>query len=140
MRGGRTRGVLGTLFRYEIRMLFRDTRTLLIAVVAPIVLMPGYILILNFVDSREERALEEEVYRYAVTGSREAWARGLVEEAIALEEADPDTTRTPVRFQAREVPDPFAELEAGELHVVVEGLTPQEWDSIRSAEAEADPN
>lgn len=138
MREKKGGGVLGTLFRYEIRMLLRDTRTILIAVVAPIVLLPGYILILNFVESRAQRAIEEEVYEYAVTGAQAEWARELTEAAIALEQADPDTSRAPARFQAQEPSDPFQALAQGEIHVVVEGLTPAEWDSVRMAEAAQD--
>ena len=33
---GKGMGVLGTILRYELKMLLRDTRTLLIAVVAPL--------------------------------------------------------------------------------------------------------
>ena len=45
MRNSRAQGVLGTLFAYEIRMLLRDTRTILIAVVAPLIIFPTYILV-----------------------------------------------------------------------------------------------
>ncbi len=130
-------GVLGTLFRYEIKMLLRDTRTILIAVVAPIVLFPGYILILNYVESREQRALEEETYTYAVMGSRADWARELVQTAIDREAAETDTTRAPATFEARSPDAPLEVLAEGDLHVVVEGLTAAEWDSVRAEQAAA---
>jgi len=92
----RGRSVLGTLFRYEMRMLLRDTRTVLIAIVAPLVMFPAYILVINYVESREQQALEEETYVYAVSGSRPGWAGDVVRAAIALDDSDPDTTRAPV--------------------------------------------
>ncbi len=134
MSRGRKRGVLGTLFRYEMKMLLRDTRTILIAVVAPIVLFPAYILILNFVEEREQRALEEETYSYAVVGSRAEWASDLVDAAIARDRADPDTSRSPVVFERREEPSPLEALSEGDLHVVVEGLSAAEWDSVQEEE------
>ncbi len=130
------RGVLGTLFKYEIRMLLRDTRTILIAVVAPLIMFPAYILVMNHVESREQRALEEETYTYAVIGSRATWAEDLVRAAIARDASDPDSTRPPVRFQREDPPDPLQALEEGDLHLVVEGLSAAEWDSVQALEAE----
>jgi ABC-type Na+ efflux pump permease subunit len=46
-------GVLWTLFLYEMRMLLRDRRTLLITVVAPLVLFPVLILVMRSVDRNE---------------------------------------------------------------------------------------
>ena len=79
----RPTGPLWTIFRYELAMLLRDTRTLMIAVVAPLVLFPLFIWVTNRVEQREERRLEEAVYRYAVVGSEAEWARGRVARALA---------------------------------------------------------
>ena len=124
------KGVLGTLFRYEIKMLLRDRRTVLIAIVAPLIMIPAYILLMNFVESREEQALEEAVYDFAVVGSAAEWALDIVEAAVELERSDPDTTRTPVRFELGGWEDPEAVLLEGDLHMVVQGLSAAEWDSI----------
>ena len=86
-------GVFGTLFLNEIRMLLRDTRTILIAVVAPLVMFPAYILIMNYVENREQQALEETTYTYALMGSQRDWAGDLVLAGMALDATDPDTTR-----------------------------------------------
>ncbi len=134
MRNSRAQGVLGTLFAYEIRMLLRDTRTILIAVVAPLIIFPTYILVLNRVDSREQQALEEETYTYALMGNRAAWAGEIVRAAIAESETNPDSTRPPVTFELRRVADPEQALVDGDLHVVVQGLSPAEYDSVRAAE------
>ena len=129
-------GVLGTLFRHEIRMLLRDTRTILIAVVAPLVIFPLYILILNFVEDREQQALEEETYSYAVMGSEPEWIEELVAAAIHREATDPDTARAPVRFELQTPDNPEEALQAGDLHMVVLGLTALEWDSVRTEDGD----
>ena len=134
MNNGRGQGVLGTLFRYEIRMLLRDTRTILIAVVAPLIMFPAYILVMNFVESREQRALEEETYTYAVAGSRAGWAAELVREAITAGRSEMDSLRAPAVFELQSPENPEEALANGDLHVLVQGLSPREWDSIRAAE------
>ena len=125
-------GVLGTLFRHEIRMLLRDTRTILIAVVAPLVIFPLYIVLMNFVEDREKQALEEETYSYAIVGSEAEWIEEVVSSAIHLETTDPDTTSAPVRFELKTPENPEEALQAGDLHMVVQGLSALEWDSVRS--------
>ncbi len=137
MSGATKQSALGTLFRYEIKMLLRDTRTILIAIVAPLVIFPAYILILGYVESREQEALEETTYTYAVLGTESEWAAELVLAAVARESSDPDTSSAPVTFERRSPEEPLADLEAGELHVVVEGLSAVEWDSVR-AETESE--
>ena len=124
---------LWTLFRCEIRMLLRDTRTVIIAVVAPLVLFPFMILIMDRVEKREQRRLEEATYTYAVTGSRAEWAEGLVEAALALDPAPGNTARAPVRFERRAPAGADSLLAAGELSLVVEGLTEAEWRAAQEA-------
>ncbi len=127
---------LGTLLRHELRMVLRDRRTIGITVVAPIIIFPLYIFIFNFVESREERALDEATYTYAVAGSRATWAAGLVEAAVALEAVDPDTTGT--SWVERHPPgDPEEALEAGDLHAVVQGWTAAEVQADQGARAAA---
>ncbi|MDP2959162.1 MAG: ABC transporter permease subunit [Longimicrobiales bacterium] len=125
--GGGPVNALWTLFRCEIRMLLRDTRTVIIAVVAPLVMFPLMILITDRVEKRDQRRLEEATYTYAVTGSRAAWAEGLVEAALAMDPALEDTARAPVRFERRAAAGADSLLAAGELSLVVEGLTEAEW-------------
>lgn len=115
---------LWTLFTNELRMLVRDTRTMLIAVVAPLVLFPAFILVTRVVEDREEQRLEEQTYEWALTGDRSGWARELAERAIALDAADPDSTRRPVTFEYVETENPDSLLEAEEVHVVVAGVSP----------------
>lgn len=124
--------VLRTLYRYELKMLARDKRTLIIAVVAPLVLFPAFIWVSNTVAEREERELETTTFRYAVIGDQAETARALVREALAI----PPDTGEDARLRLAEFEELPAEgadslLEAGVLHVVVEGLSPAQWDSIQ---------
>ena len=137
MNGAKNRGVLGTLFRFEIKMLLRDTRTILITIVAPLVILPAYILILRFVESRDKQALEQETYTYAVIGTEAEWAAELVLAAIARDSADPDTSRAPARFEKRSPRNPLELLAAGDLHMVVQGLSAAEWESVSAGRSAA---
>ena len=67
---GIRRTVLTTLFRYEMKMLLRDRRTIVFAVVTPLVLFPVMLLAIRSVERSEERRLESATYRYAVVGDR----------------------------------------------------------------------
>jgi sodium transport system permease protein len=128
--------VLAPLFRYEIKMLLRDTRTILIAVVAPLIIFPTYILLTSYVEGREQRALEETTYTYAVVGDRAEWAAELVRTAIDREVSHPDSSRAPASFELKSVEDPEEALLEGDLHVVIQGLSVEAWDSIQAAEAQ----
>ena len=75
-------GVLATLFLYEIKRLLRDTRMILIAVVAPLVLFPFIIFVMRSVERSEQRRLVETVYEYAVVGDEAEWGRAIVAAAL----------------------------------------------------------
>lgn len=148
--------VLPTLLRYELLQLVRDRRTVLIAVVAPLVLFPLLIFLMRWSEERREEALEETLYEYAVTGPAADTGRVLVREALALPEEspapeggeggvgpgadergpvivgpdDPGPDPGPVRFAERLHPDPDSLLRAGDLHVVVRALGPEASDSL----------
>jgi ABC-type Na+ efflux pump permease subunit/membrane protease YdiL (CAAX protease family) len=124
----KSRGVLGTLFRHEVRMVLRDRRTLLIAVAAPLLLFP----ILTFVSSRvnraEEARIEAQVYRWAVTGSRADWAADLTQRAL-----DQELGESSLEFERIETERADSLLEAEELHVVVAGLEAEEWRHLQDS-------
>ncbi len=123
------RSVLGTLFRYELKMLLRDRRTIIVSIVLPVILFPLIILVSHLMEERRERELEVATYAYAVTGSQAAWARSLVARALALEEDSVSEELSPARFEERQVEDADSLLEIGELQLVVEGLSAEEPDS-----------
>ncbi len=132
------RGVLATLFRYEIKRLLRDTRMILIAVVAPLVLFPFIIFVMRMVERTEERRLVETVYEYALVGDEAEWGRQIVAAALELEANDPDTSGAPVRFEEQQVVDADSLLIASGIHLVVEALSPNAYTRIRAQEAAAD--
>jgi sodium transport system permease protein len=115
-------------------MLLRDTRTILITVVAPLLLFPVFIVVMNRVERTEERRLQEETYRYAVSGSLSDWARDLADAAVALESQDGEVPFELARFEFVDSPDPEQDLAGGVVHLVIEGLSASEWDSIRQTE------
>ena len=135
--GSGDRGVLATLFLYEIKRLLRDTRMILIAVVAPLVLLPLAIFVMRSVERSENRRLEETVYEYALVGDEAEWGREIVAAALELEANDTDTSRTPVSFEVRQVTDAESLLSASEIHLIVEALSPEAYERIRAAEAAA---
>lgn len=112
--------VLKTLYRHELIMLARDRRTLLIAVLAPLVLIPIMIFGMRAVEERDRRDVDETVFRYAVTGDEAAFAAELVSAAIALP-ADSAERIAPARFEWVEEGEPEILLQEGEIHLVVEG-------------------
>jgi sodium transport system permease protein len=111
-------------------MLLRDTRTILIAVVAPLIILPGWILLSNRVERSDERRLEEAEYRYAVTGSEAAWAREQIAQALAWQDPDSDRPAAPFSFVETSVPEPDSALLAGDLHLVVDALSPADFAAV----------
>lgn len=136
----RPTGPLWTIFRYELAMLLRDTRTLMIAVVAPLVLFPLFIFITNRVEEREEQRLDEAEYRYAVVGSEAEWARARVDRA--LEESSADVQgQASIRFvessQVTDLATAEEELQEGNLQLVVESFSRTEYRDVLREERDS---
>jgi sodium transport system permease protein len=91
-----------TLLACELRMLARDRRTLVIAVVAPLLLFPLLIVAMRAAERTREQDLAATEVVWAVRGERAAEARALVAAAVALLPAD--STGTPVRRFREEAP------------------------------------
>lgn len=136
-RRGRPRGVLATLYLYELRMLARDTRTLLIAVGAPLFIFPVMVFVTRGVERREQRRIEEATYRYAITGTEQEWARELVDRALALE-AERDGPLAPAAFVETSAERPDSLVRAGELEIAIEGMAADEYERVRALERSAD--
>ena len=121
-----------TLLRHELRMLARDRRTILLSVALPLLTMPLILYSMEFINQRRERALDETVYRYVVTGTEATRARSLIEEGRRRLAAEPPSGSTPRRrFKHEEVqaPDPAAALRARDIHFYVEALSGAEADA-----------
>jgi len=143
---GIRRTVLATLFRYEMKMLLRDRRTVFFAVVAPLVLFPVLLLAIRSLERSEAVRLERATYRYAVVGDRAEWARELV--ARALSEAPDDALpggSNAGRFEEVLTGRPDSLFAAGDLHVVVEGLSAEAYRGLLESDtawwgSEAEPD
>ncbi len=133
--GFRDRGVFATLFLYEIKRLLRYRRVIFIAVVAPLLLYPVMIFIMRRVDDSEARRLDEATYEYALTGDDAEWGRAVLARALELELNQLGEDRVHVHFERRSGGDAEAMLEAGIIHVLVEALSPGEWERIIAEEA-----
>ncbi|MDX1494036.1 MAG: ABC transporter permease subunit [Longimicrobiales bacterium] len=138
-----------TLLRNELRMVLRDTRTVLIAVVAPLVLFPLMIFALNWVEDRETERLETQTYAFAVVGDRADFATRVVDAALALEPSEtgsavdgeaaegaaPEGEEPPIlaaNFQRVSTEAPDSLLQNGELHLLVVGRDAEPGDSLAS--------
>ena len=114
-------GPLGTLLRYELIQVLRDRRTILIAVVAPLLVYPLLIVLARWAEDTRERALQAAVYDYAVTGPAADWGRRVARQAADL---PPEEDRGAQRLQERAVAHPDSVLQAGGIDLVVEALEP----------------
>ena len=120
--------IVATLFRTELRMVLRDRRMLITSLVLPLLVTPFMILASSRTILKREQALQRMTYHYAVTGSRAAVVRSLLD-ATRERLAQADTNRPPkAKFQFEEVPapDPFAALTQNRVHFVLEGVTESE--------------
>jgi sodium transport system permease protein len=129
---------LGTLYRYELKMLLRDKRMLFFSVALPLLILPLLIFIIRFTESRAEERRETRTYRYAVVGSEAELARELIREALALS-TDGESPGAPARFTETRPDDADAALMAGEIHLVVEGVSAAEaWSARPDTSARTD--
>ena len=128
---------LGTLFRYELKMLLRDRRMLFFSVVLPLLLIPAFIFLINFTESRAEERREARTYQYAVLGARAELVRELLEEAAGMADAAPEDAGGLEEVQPA---NPDSALEAGEIDVIVEAWSAAEVrarrDSLEAVEGE----
>ncbi len=121
------RSAFRALYANELRMLLRDTRTLLIAVGAPILLFPLVVLLLSAVENREAERLDTATYRWVLAGEATDWGRPLVDEAIARTRAD-TTVRVDFEEVALDGADPDSLVRSGAVALAVE-LVPAHPDS-----------
>ncbi len=69
---------LATLYRFELKMLLRDKRTVLLSIVLPVLVMPLLLFSSSLLERSREKRQEEKTYHYAVTGGEAALARRLI--------------------------------------------------------------
>lgn len=127
---------LGVLFRNELRMLLRDTRTLMIAVLAPLILFPVMAILLNVIEERDVQRIEQATLSWTLAGDAQAWGRPLIDRALASRDADSAT----VGFVEQAENDPDSALVAGELNLIVRALSPEghaAWEEARRVQRDS---
>jgi len=114
--------ILRALYGNELRMVFRDRRTIITAVVLPLVVMPLILFGSSWTNKRRERALATATYHYTVTGSEAQRVRGLVaatQERLRL--AATNSQKRTFHFEEKSVTNALNALNRGEIHFFVEG-------------------
>lgn len=112
-----------TLYLYELRMLLRDRRTIIVSVVLPILVMPLFLGASHFAERLRQKRIESATYHYAVTGTEAALARGLIAEwqGPPTDEEDPRP-----RLEEADSSDPATALENEEIDFYIEALSAAE--------------
>ena len=136
------------LFANELRMLLRDRRTIIVAIVLPLVIYPVILFATKTTTERREKKLAAALYTYAVSGSQAGQVRAWILQArteMAAEapggssESQAGTGAFGIgskdslidfRFQEQKVVDPEASLKAGQINFYLEGLSGKEADAL----------
>ena len=126
---------LGTLWRAELRMVVRDRRSVVAALVLPLLVMPLMLFAASWVHRQQAEHFETTVYRYAVTGSQAETARLLIASASERQQADPQVRAPVPLFEEQPHENAAAALETGAIHFILEALSAEE---LRDREAAVD--
>lgn len=139
------------LWEHEMRMLLRDRRTVVVAIVLPLLVMPLMFYASRVMSEKRRHALEGTLYRYAVVGAEAEGVRALVAASrdsvnaapagagpeaagraapAAGAAAGPIAALRLFRSEEIRVEDPGAALAAKEIHFYVEGLSGAEADAL----------
>ncbi len=111
--------IIGTLYRAEFRMLFRDRRTVIISIVLPLLTMPLLMFGSHWMKERSEKKLETTEFRYAVTGAQQSLARDLVQACNV------DTSEIPLLLKEADVDSAADSLATGALDFYIEAGFPE---------------
>jgi sodium transport system permease protein len=112
---------IGAIWRAEMRMLLRDRRTLVAAILLPLLVMPLMLFAVSWVHQQRVEHLETTVYRYAITGSQAELARALVAQALERRQAnDPERPVPTARFEEQSREAPRTALDPGDLHFILD--------------------
>ncbi|HYK88435.1 MAG TPA: ABC transporter permease subunit/CPBP intramembrane protease [Acidobacteriota bacterium] len=124
------------LLIHELRMLLRDRRTVILAVVLPLFIYPVMIFATKSINERRERTLQETTYRYAVTGTDQDTLRLILAKAkesrTQAESGAQENGEKPEHFKLEEVAvkDASASLRDKEIHFYLEALTGAQADAL----------
>lgn len=106
-----------TVFLHQLRSVLRDRRTVLVAFVVPLVVLPVMILISGWVTDVRQQQRESVEIEYAVAGSQPDRTRNIVRMAGQWT-ADTDSV-TSLAIREEEVDSPLSALAAGDIHLVI---------------------
>jgi sodium transport system permease protein len=124
------------LFAHEVKMLMRDRRTVVIAVVLPIVVWPVMFFGTRKMSERREEQLKQTTFKYAVVGLQADNARTLIEKGrdeVGAAEDDSESARKDAqifKFKEERVPDAAEALQKGTIHFYIEALSGKEADAL----------
>lgn len=127
---------LRILFSHELKMLARDRRTIVFAIVIPLAMMPFMLFGTKKMMERRARQLKETTYLYAVVGREAAYVRALVQkgrELVSEAESMPDSEEDRLSgFKFQEIPlaDAGDALKSGAIQFYLEGLSGAEADAL----------
>lgn len=139
--------IVRVIFANELRMLLRDRRTIVLAILLPLLIYPLMIYATRTTTERRAKNLAATVYQYAVTGSQAEQVRELITRSTeaAARAATPGKNEksgaADFKLQEVKVEDPAASLKSGEIHFYLEGLSGKEADALpkKAAPLSAEP-
>lgn len=146
--------IVRTLFLTELRMLARDRRTIIMAILLPILVTPVMLFATSGMQRVRERTLDRTVYRYALTGSEAAAVQAFItamheRRADAESSASDDLATEPAvapksdddrfRHEAIEVTDPAAALAQQRIHFYLDAVSAEEARARRTPGAVEEP-
>jgi sodium transport system permease protein len=125
--------VLRLLYVHEIRMLLRARRTVVMAILLPLVIMPLMLYAQKYSYQRRERQLSATTYRYAITGPLAARVRTLIDQA--RKDLPPDSEADFFRLQQFKVfevatTNASDSLDRNQIHFYIETFSGEDADTL----------
>ncbi len=133
--------IVTLLYWHELRMLLRARRTVVMAIVVPLVVMPVMLFGSKFARDQRDRTISQTTYTYAVTGSMADRVRTMISRAKeSVDQSNDDDLALLREFKFREtpVPDPRASLEHRDIYFYIQTYTGDEADAIPEPKKEKD--
>jgi sodium transport system permease protein len=133
--------VLKLLYTHELKMLVRARRTVVMAIVIPVVIMPVMLFASKYSNDRRAQSLSQITYTYTVTGRMASEVRDLIAKAkLELDKGTTDETDSLRKFKFSElnVPDPALSLEQRDIYFYIQTYTGDEADHLPPLTAAAE--
>ncbi|MHB9131202.1 MAG: ABC transporter permease subunit [Armatimonadota bacterium] len=114
-------GTILLLYRNELRMLLRDRRALIIAIVLPLLVFPLMLWVMRYNAQAQERRLREHTYTYCITGAQSTRLQSLIRQAL---QASPPKQEDRIYFKQATPPHPREALDDGAIDLLIEMQPP----------------